>query len=154
MEEKRKQRLFLVIAGILLLAIVAAAVILVSVHYSRAYRNWYSNETPWDYRPSVWICEDPYLVLTVSEDGNAVCTSGRGAEACSFIVDCRGNNIIFIEQTEDGQYGAEFAQGGGDFSAKTFKVTFNEGVLFPGMSGEPVFKLVFTRQETDYNVLK
>ena len=126
-------------------AAIALVVILIASPFVKAYRNWYSDEKPWDYPSSTWICEEPYLILQVAADSQAVCSTGQD-DAETYFLDCVGSTVGFIERTEDDRYGEVLASGSGDYSAKKFTVTFSPAVVIPGISEEPIHKLVFLRQ--------
>ena len=126
-------------------AAIALVVILIASPFVKAYRNWFSDEKPWDYPSSTWICEEPYLILQVAADGQAVVTTGRD-DAQKYELQYIGNNVYFIEREEENGYVVELAQGGGDYSAKKFTVTFSPAVVIPGISDEPIQALVFLRQ--------
>ena len=140
--EKKKFRGFWIIFW----AVIALIVILIASPFVKAMRNWNSDHKPWNYPSSTWICEEPYLILNVTADGQAVCTTRQGDDAETCFVDYRGNNVCFIERMEGGSYGAELARGDGDYSAEKFTVTFSPAVVIPGISEEPVSELVFLRQ--------
>ena len=120
--------------------------LVIAIPACNAMRNWFSDEKPWDYKSSIWISEDPYLVLTVDEQGQASCTSGQGDNTPAFRVDYRGNTVAFLAQDEKGN-SVILAQGGGDYSSEKFTVRFTEGFTLPGVFDTPIFKLVFIRQK-------
>ena len=126
-------------------AAIALVVILIASPFVKAARNWFSDEKPWDYPSSTWVCEEPYLILQVAADGQAVVTTGRD-DAQKYELQYIGNNVYFIEWKEKKGVTVELAQGGGDYSAKKFTVTFSPAVVIPGISDEPIQALVFLRQ--------
>lgn len=128
------------------LLILLFVVLVIAIPACHAMRNWFSDETPWDYKSSVWVCEDPSCVLTVDGKGQASCTAGTGDNSISFKVDSRGNNVYFLTTDENGMT-RELAHGDGDYSSKKFMVSFSEGFTLPGVFDEPISKLVFIRQQ-------
>ena len=126
-------------------AVIAFIVILIASPFIKAMRNWNSDHKPWNYPSSTWVCEEPYLILQVAADCQAVVTTGQD-DAEKYHLGYVGKNVYFIEWAEDGSYGAELAQGGGDYSAKRFTVTFSPAIVIPGISEEPIQELVFLRQ--------
>ena len=129
-----------IIIGAFLIILLAIALPFLS-----AMRNWFSDEKPWDYKSSVWVSKDPYFVLTVDEEQQAICTAGRGADTVSFRVDNRGNYVVFLTTDEDG-YTQQLAHGSGSYSSKRFVVKFSDGFTIPGIYEDPIYEIVFIRQ--------
>ena len=110
-----------------------------------ALENWYTEEKPWNYHNSTWISEDPYLILTVDDRGQAICSAGSDEDDARFYVDYRGNNVFFFTYTEEG-YGKQVAHCSGHYHSSKFVVYFS-GKTLPGVSDKPLYRVVFVRQE-------